>query len=52
MWRKNREPNSGSACVGTDLNRNFDTGCWNCELYFLNSVSIISLQCILYIAIL
>jgi len=23
-WRKNRAPNSGSACVGTDLNRNYD----------------------------
>jgi len=23
MWRKNREPNSGSSCVGTDLNRNY-----------------------------
>ncbi len=23
MWRKNRSPNSGSSCVGTDLNRNF-----------------------------
>jgi carboxypeptidase A2 len=24
MWRKNRRPNSGSACLGTDLNRNFN----------------------------
>jgi murein tripeptide amidase MpaA len=24
MWRKNRRPNSGSVCIGTDLNRNFD----------------------------
>ena len=24
LWRKNRAPNAGSACVGTDLNRNFD----------------------------
>lgn len=24
MWRKNKRPNSGSSCVGTDLNRNFD----------------------------
>jgi carboxypeptidase A2 len=24
LWRKNRTPNAGSACVGTDLNRNFD----------------------------
>jgi len=24
LWRKNREPNQGSSCVGTDLNRNFD----------------------------
>jgi len=23
LWRKNRAPNSGSTCVGTDLNRNF-----------------------------
>ena len=23
MWRKNRRPNTGSSCVGTDLNRNF-----------------------------
>ena len=23
MWRKNRAPNQGSSCVGTDLNRNF-----------------------------
>ncbi|KAI9203364.1 uncharacterized protein BJ171DRAFT_510503 [Polychytrium aggregatum] len=25
MWRKNLEPNNGSSCIGTDLNRNFDT---------------------------
>jgi len=24
MWRKNRRQNTGSTCVGTDLNRNFD----------------------------
>jgi len=24
LWRKNRRPNRNSACVGTDLNRNFD----------------------------
>lgn len=24
MWRKNRSPNQGTSCVGTDLNRNFD----------------------------
>ena len=24
MWRKNRHPNTGSLCVGVDLNRNFD----------------------------
>jgi carboxypeptidase A2 len=24
MWRKNRRPNSGSTCYGTDLNRNFN----------------------------
>ncbi|CAF0850217.1 unnamed protein product [Brachionus calyciflorus] len=23
LWRKNRRPNSGSSCVGTDLNRNY-----------------------------
>jgi murein tripeptide amidase MpaA len=23
LWRKNRTPNLGSSCVGTDLNRNF-----------------------------
>ncbi|KAJ3062854.1 corticosteroid- binding protein, partial [Podochytrium sp. JEL0797] len=25
MWRKNRQPNAGNACVGTDPNRNWDT---------------------------
>ncbi|KAJ3346100.1 hypothetical protein HDU91_007138 [Kappamyces sp. JEL0680] len=25
MWRKNREPNAGSSCVGTDPNRNWPT---------------------------
>lgn len=24
LWRKNRRPNTGSTCVGTDLNRNFN----------------------------
>lgn len=24
MWRKNRQPNPDSSCIGTDLNRNFD----------------------------
>lgn len=24
LWRKNRSPNAGSACIGTDLNRNFE----------------------------
>jgi len=24
MWRKNRRPNAGSTCIGTDLNRNFN----------------------------
>jgi len=24
LWRKNRRPNAGSICYGTDLNRNFD----------------------------
>lgn len=24
LWRKNRSPNVDSACIGTDLNRNFD----------------------------
>jgi len=23
LWRKNRQPNSGSTCIGTDLNRNY-----------------------------
>jgi len=23
LWRKNRAPNSGSSCIGTDLNRNY-----------------------------
>ncbi|XP_070577620.1 carboxypeptidase B-like [Ptychodera flava] len=26
MWRKSREPNEGSPCVGTDLNRNWGFG--------------------------
>jgi len=26
LWRKNRQANSGSTCVGTDLNRNFQVG--------------------------
>jgi len=26
MWRKNRQTNSGSSCVGTDLNRNYRVG--------------------------
>jgi len=26
LWRKNRQPNSGSTCVGTDLNRNYQFG--------------------------
>ncbi|KAJ3078247.1 Carboxypeptidase A4, partial [Quaeritorhiza haematococci] len=25
FWRKNRQPNAGSSCVGTDANRNFGT---------------------------
>jgi hypothetical protein len=24
LWRKNRSPNAGSTCIGTDLNRNYD----------------------------
>jgi len=28
LWRKNRSPNSGSTCVGTDNNRNFNSH-WN-----------------------
>jgi len=28
LWRKNRQPNSGSTCVGTDLNRNYPFA-WN-----------------------
>jgi murein tripeptide amidase MpaA len=26
LWRKNRQPNSGSSCIGTDLNRNYAFG--------------------------
>ncbi|KAL1919542.1 uncharacterized protein VTP21DRAFT_2235 [Calcarisporiella thermophila] len=26
MWRKNRQPNGGSSCVGTDVNRNWAAG--------------------------
>jgi len=26
LWRKNRQPNPGSTCVGTDLNRNYAYG--------------------------
>lgn len=26
LWRKNRQPNSGSSCIGTDLNRNYRLG--------------------------
>jgi murein tripeptide amidase MpaA len=26
LWRKNRQPNSGSSCAGTDLNRNYGQG--------------------------
>jgi len=26
LWRKNRQPNSGSSCSGTDLNRNYANG--------------------------
>ncbi|UGY93877.1 M14 family metallopeptidase [Streptomyces gobiensis] len=29
MWRKNRQPNSGTSAVGTDINRNFDYR-WGC----------------------
>jgi len=25
LWRKNRQPNSGSTCAGTDLNRNYNS---------------------------
>ena len=32
MWRKNRQPNNGSSCIGTDPNRNF-------EFKFLNGGS-------------
>ena len=28
-WRKNRQPNSGSSAIGTDLNRNYDYR-WGC----------------------
>ncbi|CAD5125413.1 DgyrCDS13644 [Dimorphilus gyrociliatus] len=30
FWRKNRSPNPGSICLGTDLNRNNDI-CWRCD---------------------
>eukprot|EP01065_Artemidia_motanka_P041880 TRINITY_DN54_c0_g2_i2.p1 TRINITY_DN54_c0_g2~~TRINITY_DN54_c0_g2_i2.p1 ORF type:complete len:416 (+),score=150.17 TRINITY_DN54_c0_g2_i2:47-1294(+) len=30
MWRKNRQPNSGSSFVGTDLNRNWDADWGKC----------------------
>eukprot|EP01065_Artemidia_motanka_P041878 TRINITY_DN54_c0_g1_i1.p1 TRINITY_DN54_c0_g1~~TRINITY_DN54_c0_g1_i1.p1 ORF type:complete len:419 (+),score=156.71 TRINITY_DN54_c0_g1_i1:58-1314(+) len=30
MWRKNRQPNSGSSFVGTDLNRNWDSHWGGC----------------------
>jgi len=30
MWKKNRSPNVGSLCIGTDLNSNFDYG-WGLE---------------------
>lgn len=33
MWRKTRSRNSGSSCIGTDPNRNFDAG-W-CSEYLL-----------------
>jgi len=26
LWRKNRQPNSGSTCAGTDINRNYGYG--------------------------
>jgi len=26
LWRKNRQPNPGSSCIGTDLNRNYGFG--------------------------
>jgi len=26
LWRKNRQPNTGSTCIGTDLNRNYAYG--------------------------
>ncbi|CAD5116373.1 DgyrCDS5270 [Dimorphilus gyrociliatus] len=29
FWRKNRSPNVGSSCVGTDLNRNYDANWLN-----------------------
>lgn len=39
MWRKNRSPNAGSECVGTDLNRNYDW-MWNGK-YFNRFLKII-----------
>jgi murein tripeptide amidase MpaA len=32
-WRKNRAPNAGSACIGVDINRNFDV-CWDFKRSF------------------
>jgi murein tripeptide amidase MpaA len=32
-WRKNRARNAGSACIGVDLNRNFDV-CWDFKRAF------------------
>ncbi|KAL1924418.1 uncharacterized protein VTP21DRAFT_7453 [Calcarisporiella thermophila] len=29
MWRKNRQPNRGSNCIGTDLNRNWNHPSWS-----------------------
>ena len=38
LWRKNRSPNHGSLCFGTDLNRNwqFSWGGNNVEIHFYN----------------
>eukprot|EP00924_Labyrinthula_sp_SR-Ha-C_P003609 maker-scaffold_3-snap-gene-0.47-mRNA-1 protein AED:0.08 eAED:0.08 QI:96/1/1/1/0.75/0.6/5/64/544 len=30
LWRKSRKPNSGSSCIGTDLNRNWGPSQYHC----------------------
>ncbi len=38
-WRKNRQPNAGSASIGTDLNRNYDDHWGCCGLVSANPAS-------------